>query len=135
MPTQFRLNFLREFAVYRDMEHVVLPPSCRRVVTLAARKRRELHRDWVRATLWPADRSLVVDRQSVALAPHVRVDWHQAVRLIGRPPAARTGVDPKLQHPLRHGDLLDGWTDSWCAAERASYRRLRRAALEIASSP
>ena len=102
MPTQFTLNLLGEFAVYQDMEHVVLPPSCRRVV---------------------------------ALAPHVRVDWHQAVRLIGRPPAARTGVDPKLQHPLRHGDLLDGWTDSWCAAERASYRRLRRAALEIASSP
>ena len=47
MCKQFRLNLLGEFAVYRDMEPLVLPPSCRRLVALAAVKRRELHRSWV----------------------------------------------------------------------------------------
>ncbi len=98
---QFTLNLLGEFAVYRDMEPLVLPPSCRRLVALAAVKRRELHRSWVCDLLWPdspphkavsslrsalwrlrplgADTLLVVRHQYVSLAPEVKVDWHEAL--------------------------------------------------------
>ncbi|MGV0745897.1 AfsR/SARP family transcriptional regulator [Mycolicibacterium sp. XJ870] len=158
MPKQFALNLLGEFAVYRDMEPLALPPSCRRVVALAAVKRRELHRDWICATLWPsstpakavaslrsalwrlrplgADPLLNVNRHYVALAPEVWVDWHEAIGLINRLPAQTAGSDPALRRLLRGGDLLDGWTESWCAAERARYRACReRTALRGLTDP
>lgn len=151
MSKQFALNLVGEFAVYRDMEPLVLPPSCRRVVALAAVKRRELHRGWVCATLWPysppakaiaslrsalwrlrplgADPLLVVDRHHVALASHVWVDWHEALHLAERLPAATASTDPRLRRLLCGGDLLDGWTEPWCATERARFRALKDAAV------
>jgi DNA-binding SARP family transcriptional activator len=154
---QFRLNLLGEFAVYRDMEPLVLPPSCRRLVALAAVKRRELHRAWVCDMLWPgnppkkavaslrsalwrlrplgADSLLVVQHQYVSLAPEVNVDWHEAVALHesmsvleGRP--APVGTPPTLHRLLRSGDLLEGWTDSWCVAERDHYRAIKQSVLD-----
>ncbi|MFV8163327.1 AfsR/SARP family transcriptional regulator [Mycobacterium sp. 134] len=145
MSKQFTLNLLGEFAVYRDMEPLVLPPSCRRLVALAAVKRRELHRSWVCDLLWPgspphkavsslrsalwrlrplgADTLLVVRHQYVSLAPEVKVDWHEALAqheamavIDGRPVPALT--HPALHRLVRSGDLLEGWSDTWCVAER-----------------
>ncbi|WKG01746.1 transcriptional regulator [Mycolicibacterium sp. HK-90] len=156
MSKQFTLNLLGEFAVYRDMQPLVLPPSCRRLVALAAVKRHELHRSWVCDLLWPdsppnkavsslrsalwrlrpmgADALLVVHHQYVSLAPEVKVDWHEAMALHetiamidGRPLPAAT--HPALHRLLRSGDLLEGWTESWCAAERARYRAIQRSVL------
>lgn len=151
MSKQFALNLVGEFAVYRDMEPLVLPPSCRRVVALAALKRRPLHRSWLCATLWPAsqpakavaslrsalwrlrpmgaDQLLVVDRHHVALAPDVWVDWHEALQLAERIPGAAVGSDPRLRRLLSRGDLLDGWTEPWCVMERARFRALKQTVL------
>ncbi|WP_029110056.1 hypothetical protein [Mycobacterium sp. URHD0025] len=162
MSKQFTLNVLGEFAVYRDMEPVVLPPSCRRLVALAAVKRRELHRSWVCDLLWPgspphkavsslrsalwrlrplgADALLVVQHQYVSLAPEVKVDWHEALamhesmaRLDGPPIPAVAG--PALHRLVRSGDLLEGWPDAWCATERDHYRSIKRAVLDTAAGP
>ncbi|CRZ13355.1 AfsR/SARP family transcriptional regulator [Mycolicibacterium neworleansense] len=156
MSKQFTLNLLGEFAVYRDMEPLVLPPSCRRLVALAAVKRRELHRSWVCDLLWPgsppqkavsslrsalwrlrplgADSLLVVRHQYVSLAPEVKVDWHDALALHeartvteGRPVPAP--AQPVLHRLMRSGDLLEGWPDPWCVAERDRYRAIRRSVL------
>jgi DNA-binding SARP family transcriptional activator len=157
MSKQFRLNLLGEFTVYRDLEPLLLPPSCRRVVALAAVKRRELHRSWVCDLLWPgspphkavsslrsalwrlrpmgADALLVVRHQYVSLAPEVTVDWHEAVALHeamtvieGRPVPA--GTQPTLRRLIHTGDLLEGWTDSWCIAERDRYRAIQQSVLD-----
>lgn len=154
---QFRLNLLGEFAVYRDMEPLVLPPSCRRLVALAAVKRRELHRSWVCDMLWPgsppkkavsslrsalwrlrplgADSLLVVQHQYVSLAPEVNVDWHQAMALHAAMTVIEGRPAPSITHPvlhrlLRSGDLLEGWTDPWCVAERDRYRAIQQSLLD-----
>lgn len=154
MSKQFTLNVLGEFAVYRDMEPLVLPPSCRRLVALAAIKNRELHRNWVCDMLWPgippkksvsslrsalwrlrplgADALLVVQHQYVSLAPEVRVDWHDAMALAEGGPES-VPAHPALHRLLHCGDLLEGWTDSWCAAERDRYRAIRRSVLDEAA--
>lgn len=159
MSKQFTLNLLGEFAVYRDVEPVVLPPSCRRLVALAAVKRRELHRSWVCDLLWPgsppqkavsslrsalwrlrplgADCLLVVQHQYVSLAPEVKVDWHEALALheamaVIDAPAV---VHPVLRRLARSRDLLEGWPDSWCAAERDRYRAIKRSVLDAPDSP
>lgn len=161
MSKQFRLNLLGEFAVYRDTEPLVLPPSCRRLVALAAVKRRELHRSWVCDLLWPgspphkavsslrsalwrlrplgADALLVVQHQYVSLAPEVTVDWHEAVALHealtmieGRPVPA--GAHPALHRLMRSGDLLEGWTDSWCKTERDRYRAIQQSVRDTPDS-
>ncbi|CQD24273.1 transcriptional regulator [Mycolicibacterium conceptionense] len=157
MSKQFSLNVLGEFAVYRDLEPVMLPPSCRRLVALAAVKRRELHRSWVCDLLWPgtppqkavsslrsalwrlrplgADALLVVRHQYVSLAPDVKVDWHEALALheamaeVDRRPAP-ADTHPALHRLIRSRDLLEGWPDSWCAAERDRYRAIKRSVLD-----
>lgn len=157
MARQFSLNLLGEFVVYRDMEQLALPPSCRRLVALTALKRKPLDRNWVCETLWPgsppnravaslrsalwrlrpmgADALLTVRPQDVSLAPHVWVDWHEVTRLADLR-AARGGVaDPALKALLHEGDLLEGWTDRWCTAEREQLRDLRREVLAAATGP
>ena len=105
MSEQFAITMLGGFEVYRDGQPLELPPSCRRLVALAALKRRAVPRTWVCHTLWPttrpdratarlrttlwrlrpmgADGMLAVTPQAVALAPEVAVDWYDAVDLIG----------------------------------------------------
>jgi len=153
---QFEITALGGFAVHRDARLIDLPPSCRRVVALAAVKRRPLPRSWVCSVLWPtsspdraiarlrttlwrlrplgADTLLTVDAHTLALGPRVSVDWHDAVELIGR--LLRGGADPdtevvsELLPLLRAGGLLDGWTDEWSSEERRGYHALRTAAIE-----
>ncbi|WP_217159779.1 AfsR/SARP family transcriptional regulator [[Mycobacterium] fortunisiensis] len=154
MSKQFTLNLIGEFAVYRDREPLALPPSCRRLVALAAVKRGELHRGWVCDLLWPgspphkavaslrsalwrlrpvgADALLVVRHQYIRLAPEVKVDWHEAMAWHEATSDGRgaSAVDhPDLYRLLRGGDLLEGWTDAWCIAERDRYRAVRHALL------
>ncbi|MGX9792656.1 AfsR/SARP family transcriptional regulator [Mycobacterium sp. MMS18-G62] len=158
MSEQLSLNVLGGFAVHRDDQHVALPPACQRLVALLALKRRPVHRLWVCAMLWPhaqtrraiaslrsamwrlrpagVDELLVIDPQYIALAPHVSVDWHDAVDLIERlldedKPA---GADPQLVADLlpllRAGDLLEGWSERWVITERDRYRNMRIAARD-----
>ena len=154
MSKQFTLNLLGGFAVYRDLEPMLLPPSCRRVVTLTALKRRKLHRSWICETLWPgiapdkavaslrsalwrlrpvgAEPLLVLERQHIMLAPEVLVDWYEAENRSARLPAVGDRADrAALRRLLRNGELLDGWTDRWCAQERERYRVRRLAALSL----
>jgi hypothetical protein len=158
MSDEFSLGLLGQFTVYRGDRPVDLPPACQRLIALLALKRRPVHRLWVCAMLWPhaqtrravaslrsamwrlrpvgADPLLEVDPQYIALASSVSVDWHYAVDRIARllddgGPAA---VDPafvaELLPLLRAGELLDGWTEPWAAAERQRYRAMRNAARE-----
>ena len=56
MPEQFAITMLGGFDVYRDNQLLDLPPSCRRLVALAALKRRALPRGWMCQVLWPTTR-------------------------------------------------------------------------------
>lgn len=157
MSEQFEITLLGGFGVYRDDRPVDLPPSCRRVIALAALKRRALPRAEVCAVLWPtsspdratarlrttlwrlrplgADALLTVDPHSVAIAPDVSVDWHDAVDLIGR--LLQDAAEPDrevvadLLPLLRAGALLNGWTDEWSSHERRSHHTLRMAAIDV----
>lgn len=82
------------------------------------------------------DELLVIDPQYVALAPHVSVDWHDAMDLIERllDQGKPAGADPQLVADLlpllRAGELLEGWSDGWVAKERDRYRSMRIAARD-----
>jgi DNA-binding SARP family transcriptional activator len=159
MSEQFAITMLGGFDVYRDGQSLDLPPSCQRLVALAALKRRAVPRSWVCRTLWPttrpdratarlrttlwrlrpmgADAMLEVTAQSVAIAPAVSVDWYDSVDLIGQllghaPPSGQDrDIAAELLPLLQSGALLDGWTDDWNAHSRAVYRELRTDALDI----
>lgn len=143
---QFSLNLLGDFAVYRGMRPIILPPSCQRVVALAALKRRRLHRTWVCATLWPyappakasaslrsalwrlrplgAEPLLDLDAGSIGLAPNVSVDWYHATdALTGALGGARR--DAHSPAPSASAELLDGWPDPWCVHERRRFQAMR----------
>jgi len=163
MPDQFSLTLLREFGAYRDRQPLHLPQSCQRVLALVALKRRPLCRTWICETLWPhvppqyaavrlrttlwllrrlgADSLLLVDSQLIALRGDVAVDYHLATDLLGRLLDDPRGVagDPDVAADalamLRTGELLDGWTDSWCADDRSRYHATRMASHEVFSRP
>ncbi len=158
MTEQFTIAMLGGFEVYRDGQVLDLPPSCQRLVALAALKRRAVPRSWVCRTLWPttrpdratarlrttlwrlrpmgADTVLAVTPQAVAIAPEVCVDWHDAVDLIGQllghrePAGPSRDVTAQVLPLLGAGALLDGWTDEWSAHARDTYRDLRLDALD-----
>lgn len=149
------LHLLGGFAVERDGHRIDLPPACQRVVAVVALRRRPVHRLWVCATLWPNAQTrraitslrsamwrlrplgieslLTVDSQYLQLGSDVAVDWHEAVALIEQ---LRAGtIDPQpvidLLALLRAGELLDGWSEPWVAAERERYHAMRTAAFEM----
>jgi DNA-binding SARP family transcriptional activator len=150
---QFCVHLLGGFEVYRGGEAVTLPPACQRLVALLALKRAPAHRLWVCATLWPRARTgkaisslrsamwrlrpagaeglVGVDPQYLRLAPHVRVDWHDAVAMTERLLAG--DIDPELVAHLlplmRAGALLDRWNEAWVAPEREAFHELRTRAL------
>jgi DNA-binding SARP family transcriptional activator len=156
---QFAITMLGGFEVYRDDRLLDLPPSCRRVVALAALKRRALPRGWMCRVLWPttrpdratarlrttlwrlrpmgADALLIVNPQSIEIAPDVRVDWYDAVDLMGQllGHADRADADRDLTAELlpllRAGALLDGWKEEWNEYARSTYRDLRLDCLEV----
>jgi hypothetical protein len=81
-----------------------------------------------------ADPLLEVDPQYLSLAPHVSVDWYDAVDRIGQLLDHDEPVDPQfvaeLLPLLRAGELLDGWSEPWATAERQRYRALRKEARD-----
>ena len=137
MSEQLTVTMLGGFEVYRDGQLLDLPPSCQRLVALAALKRRAVPRSWMCRTLWPATRPdratarlrttlwrlrpmgaaalLSVTPQSIALASDVSVDWYDSVDLISellghaKPPGSDRDVAADLLPLLRAGALLDGW--------------------------
>jgi DNA-binding SARP family transcriptional activator len=159
MSERFRVTMLGGFEVSRDGLLLDLPPSCQRLVALAALKRRAVPRSWLCRTLWPTTRPdratarlrttlwrlrpmgagpmLSVTPQWIAIAPDVTVDWYEAVDLIGQllghrePARPHRDVADELRPLLRAGSLLDGWTDDWHAHARHTYRELRLDALDM----
>jgi DNA-binding SARP family transcriptional activator len=159
MSEQFTVTMLGGFEVHRDGLPLLLPPSCQRLVALAALKRRAVPRSWLCRTLWPTTRPdratarlrttlwrlrpmgagalLSVAPQSIALAADVSVDWHDSVELIGQLLGHGEPADPdddlaaELLPLLREGALLEGWTDDWNAYARETYRDLRLDALDV----
>jgi DNA-binding SARP family transcriptional activator len=159
MSEQFTVTMLGGFEVSRDGMLLDLPPSCQRLVALAALKRRAVPRSWLCRTLWPTTRPdratarlrttlwrlrpmgagalLSVTPQSIAIAPAVTVDWYEAIDLIGQllghcePARPHRDVAADLGPLLRAGALLDSWTDEWHAHARETYRELRLDALDM----
>lgn len=158
MSEQFRLTMLGGFEVHRDDQPLDLPPSCQRLVALAALKRRAMPKSWLCRTLWPTTRPdraaarmrttlwrlrplgaaglLSVTPQTIALAPDISVDWFDAVDLMGQllghcEPMPGRDVGADLLPLLQDGGLLDGWTDAWNAYARETYRDLRLDALDV----
>ena len=158
MSERFTVTMLGGFEVYRDGQLLDLPPSCQRLVALAALKRRAVPRSWLCRTLWPTTRPdraaarlrttlwrlrpmgaaalLSVTQQSIAIAPDVSVDWYASVDLISEllghaeSPDSDRDLAAELLPLLREGALLDGWTDDWNAYARETYRELRLDALD-----
>ncbi len=159
MTEQFRITMLGGFEVHRDDQLLDLPPSCQRLVALAALRRRPVPRGHVCQTLWPTTRPdratarlrttlwrlrpmgaaalLSVTPQSIVLGPDVVVDWFGAVDLIGEllghrePTRPDRDIATELLPLLRNGALLEGWTDDWTACARDTYRDLRLDALDV----
>jgi DNA-binding SARP family transcriptional activator len=158
MSEQFTITMLGGFEVYRDDQLLDMPPSCQRLLALAALKRRPVPRSWMCQTLWPTTRPdratarlrttlwrlrpmgaealLTVTPQSIAITPDVSVDWYESVDLIGQllghfgPADPDQDVAAELLPLLRAGALLDGWTDDWNEYARDTYRELRLDALD-----
>ena len=158
MSEQFSITMLGGFEVYRDNQPLGLPPSCQRLVALAALKRRAVPRGWMCRTLWPTTRPdraiarlrttlwrlrplgaetlLTVSPQWIAVAPDVWVDWYDAVdlmrQLLDQADSGRPDRDlvAELLPLLRAGALLEGWTDDWNEHSRNTYRELRMDALD-----
>lgn len=158
MSEQFTVTMLGGFEVHRDGLLLDLPPSCQRLVALAALKRRAVPRSWLCRTLWPTTRPdratarlrttlwrlrpmgaealLSVTARSIAIAPDVSVDWYESVDLISEllghsePAGPDRDVAAELLPLLREGALLDGWTEDWNAYARDTYRELRLDALD-----
>lgn len=159
MSEQFAISLLGGFEVYRDGQRLELPPSCRRLVALAALKRRAVPRGWICRVLWPTTRPdraaarlrttlwrlrpigaealLTVKPQSISVAPEVSVDWYDAVDLSGQllrhtdPAGPDRDLAAELLPLLRSGGLLEGWTDEWNAYPRSTYHELRMDALDV----
>ena len=159
MSEQFAISLLGGFEVCRDGQRLELPPSCRRLVALAALKRRAVPRGWICRVLWPTTRPdraaarlrttlwrlrpigaetlLTVKPQSISVAPEVSVDWYDAVDLCGQllrhtdPAGPDRDLVAELLPLLRSGGLLEGWTDEWNAYPRSTYHELRMDALDV----
>ncbi|MCV7229896.1 AfsR/SARP family transcriptional regulator [Mycolicibacterium komossense] len=158
MPGRFSVTLIGEFRVHHGGRLVDLPPSCQKVIALAALAGRPVHRLWACSQLWPdipsasasarlrttlwrlrpmgADGLFSVDAKSLSLAAGVHVDWRRAVELCeslldGRATPGRPDADvvDELLPILQRGALLDGWTDHWNAGERTRYHGLRLSAL------
>ena len=159
MPGSFSVSLIGEFRVHRDKRPVDLPPSCQRVIALAALAGRPVKRAWACSQLWPeipsssasarlrqtlwrlrplgADGLFSVDAQSLSLAAGVHVDWRRAVELCESVLARHSAPSPNAELvdellPILHrGALLDGWTDHWNASARSHYHGLRVSALGL----
>lgn len=160
MPGRFSVQMIGRFRVQCDNHPIDLPPSCQRVIALAALAGEPVQRTWACSQLWPdiparrasdrlrttlwrlrplgADDLFSVDAQSFSLAPDVHVDWRRAVELcecVLRRHASASRPDPavvdELLPMLTGGALLDGWTDHWHAGERNRYQGLRVSALGL----
>ena len=158
MSEQFTITMLGGFEVYRDGQLLDLPPSCQRLVALAALKRRAVPRTWTCRTLWPTTRPdravarlrttlwrlrplgaealLTVTPQSIAISPDASVDWYDSVDLIAQllghsEPEPDRDLAAELLPLLGAGALLDGWTDDWNTYARDTYRGLRLDALDV----
>jgi DNA-binding SARP family transcriptional activator len=156
MSEQFVITMLGGFAVHRDNQALDLPPSCQRLVALTALKRRPIPRSFVCRTLWPTTRPeaasarlrttlwrlrplgaealVTVTPQALVLAPDVRVDWYEAVDLIGQLlrhyPPGDPDMTSELLPLLGAGALLEGWTETWTEHARTTYRELRMNVLD-----
>ncbi|CAN5478968.1 transcriptional regulator [soil metagenome] len=155
MPGRFSVQMIGEFEVRRDDQPVELPPSCQRVIALAALAGRPVHRAAACAQLWPdipvrsssarlrttlwrlrpfgAEGLVSVDAQTISLAADVHVDWRRAVelcQLLLASSAPDTAVIDELSPLLASGALLHGWTEHWHKSECTRYQGLRMSVLD-----
>jgi hypothetical protein len=155
MPGRFAVRMIGGFSVSRDDQPVDLPPSCQRVIALAALAGRPVHRAAACAQLWPdipvrsssarlrttlwrlrpfgAEGLVSIDAQTISLADDVHVDWRRAVELcelLLASDAPDPAVIDELAPMLAAGALLDGWTERWHGHECTRYHGLRVSALD-----
>lgn len=154
-----RLTLLNSFELILGAEPLLLRPSGQRVVAFLALRARRVQRSLMAGMLWPdspddhANQSLrsaiwrvngpahalvgrdVVEssRTHLRLAPHVRVDLHEAMDEARRLIAGRSEDGGTVGELLRRSltaDLLPDWDEDWVVAERERVRHLRLHALE-----
>ena len=152
MSEQFTVTMLGGFEVYRDGQLLDLPPSCQRLVALAALKRRAVPRKLAVPgavaddAAGPGDGAAAdhavaaaSDRCRGPAVGHAAVDRARArgvgglVRVGGsdRPSCSATRSRRRRDHDvaaellplLREGALLDGWTDEWNALRQGNLPR------------
>jgi DNA-binding SARP family transcriptional activator len=92
----------------------------------------------LRSTLWrlhqPGYTLIEANGREVRLAPEVRVDFHEGVRLAHRLLNGSTDrADLDVDWRPLAGELLPDWYDEWVFLERERYRQLSLHALEALS--
>jgi len=148
-----RLQLTGTFALYRNGRAVEIPRSAQRVLAFLAVCGAPVGKSSVAGVLWPevaerralADlrsalwrlgphaRLVVVDRESMALAPGVSTDIADLHRLVD---SVGTGSDVigSLRQLVEAREVLPDWDEAWLEAERSQLRELRLSALEIGAA-
>jgi len=151
----WRLQLLQAFELSRAAVPLQLPIGAQRVLALLALLGRPAQRLYVAGVLWPdsseshsggslrsalwrlrqvAPGVVVTDSTRLALAPAVRVDFHEVIErthgLVSDDPDPGPILDPE---ELTR-ELLPDWYDDWLNADRERLRQLQLHALEALST-
>ena len=155
----WRLRLMQGFELAQEGRGVPLPLTAQRVVALLAVVGRPLMREYVAGVLWPdssetrangslrsalwrlhrsARDTVVCSGQTICLAPHVTVDYHESLerahRVLARGGASADPSD-SIDDPQAFSlELLPDWYDEWLVAERERLRQLQLHALEHMSA-
>lgn len=146
------LYLLDGFRLACDGELVHLPSSSQRLVAFLALRGRPTSRARVAFTLWAdfgEERALASLRSALwrlrrvghpvvvsadhalGLAPTVRVDFHDGLRIAIAILDGDGEAPPAVVGDLPAGELLPDWYDEWVLVERERFNELRVHALEL----
>ncbi len=146
------LELLDGFRLVCDGEPVHLPSSSQRVLAFLALRGRPTSRARVAYTLWAdtgdtralgslrsalwrlrrlAHPVVTATDDAIGLAPRVRVDLHEGLRLAAGILDGSPEATPSTAADGLAGELLPDWYDEWVLVERERFNELRVHALEL----
>src|SRR4051794_6911368 len=146
-----RLSLLPRFEFVVAGAPIPVSARSQRLVALLAVERKQLRRAYIAGTLWPEvgmdracaslrsalwmiptqlSRFILVDGQSIQLAPYLPVDYHTAEATARRLMDTESVAGALVEDSLLDADLLSEWSEDWILIEQERFRQLRLHALE-----